>query len=200
MTSEHQWVGIDVSKKQLDIALYPSGTGFSVTNSNDGYEQLLRLLMPYAIDGIVLEATGGLERGAMQALEQGGYTPSRVSPDLARHFAKANGQKAKTDAIDAQLLAHFGAKLEPTPTPLPKAIAQELQALVTRRQQVVGLITSEKNRLSSCQQWVRESIETVINGLEQECKVLDERIETVAQQQADWPGQTHTQPESNFAK
>ena len=151
MTSEHQWVGIDVSKKKLDVALYPSGPSFEVTNNDDGYPQLLRLLTPYAIDGIVLEATGGLERDAMNALEQGGYTPSRVSPDLARHFAKANGQKAQTDAIDAQRLAQFGAKLELAPTPLPEAIAQELQALVTRRQQVVGLITSEKNRYAGYQ-------------------------------------------------
>ena len=186
MTSEPQWVGIDVSKKQLDVSLYPSGKGFSLTNNDSGYRTLLFELKPYIIDGIALEATGGLERGVMRALETHGYSSSRVSPDLVRHFAKANGQKAKTDAIDAHMLALFGAKLNPQPTPLPNAIAQELQALVTRRQQVVGLITSEKNRLSSCEQWVTESIETVIGSLEQELKVLEARIEAVAQQQADW--------------
>lgn len=142
-----QWFGIDVSQDHLDIAIYPQNSTWRVTNDEQGRAELVSKLAAYDIAGIVLEATGGLERAVMSELEAAGYQTRRVNPVQIRHcldalftsgdptsahrFAKAAGQLAKTDRIDALTSAHFGQSLQPAVTLLPDAQTRELQALVT---------------------------------------------------------------------
>ncbi len=181
-----QWIGIDVCKKNLDIAIHTQGRTFRVANNTSGQAELVLQLRNYEIEGIVLEATGGLERSVMAALELAGYQTRRVNPLQVRHFAKATGRLVKTDRIDAQMLAHFGKSLEPAITLLPDAQTQELQALVTRRQQVVEILTMEKNRLHSCESWIQESIKTVIAYLEAELQSLETRLAELSVQGSQW--------------
>ncbi|MGB8699315.1 MAG: IS110 family transposase [Thermosynechococcaceae cyanobacterium] len=185
-TNPSQWIGIDVSQDHLDIALHPGAITFRVTNDPVGQAELLETLSNYEIEGIVLEATGGLERTVMSTLENGGYQSRRVNPVKIRHFAKAAGKLAKTDRIDAAMIAHFGASLKPEVTPLPDPQTRELHALVTRRQQVVDVLTMEKNRLHSCEPWVRQSIETVISQLESELQSLETRLAALSTQRSAW--------------
>jgi transposase len=181
-----QWIGIDVSQDNLDIAIYPQNSTFRVTNDASGRAELVLKLAAYEIEGIVLEATGGLERAVMSELETAGYQPRRVNPVQIRHFAKASGKLAKTDRIDALMIAHFGQSLNPPVTLLPDAQTRELQALVTRRQQVVAMVTMEKNHLHSCETWVRSSIEATIAQLEAQLQELEARLAHVSTQRPQW--------------
>jgi transposase len=181
-----QWIGIDVSQENLDIAIYPQNSTFRVTNDGSGRAELVLKLAAYEIEGIVLEATGGLERAVMSELETAGYQPRRVNPVQIRHFAKASGKLAKTDRIDALMIAHFGQSLNPPVTLLPDAQTRELQALVTRRQQVVAMVTMEKNHLHSCETWVRSSIEATIAQLEAQLQELEARLAHVSTQRPQW--------------
>jgi transposase len=186
MSPSKQWIGIDISLAHLDVAVHPLNLNFRFTHNETGYVQLVEQISGYEIDGIVLEATGGYERSLMSALESAGYQTSRVNPAQVRYFAKAAGKLAKTDRIDAQMLAHFGESLRPVTTPLPDALTREMQALVTRRQQVVGLLTMEKNRLHSCEPWVRESIVSTIEHLESQIESLESRLAQVSAQRPEW--------------
>jgi transposase len=181
-----QWIGIDVSQDNLDIAIYPQNITWRVTNDASGRAELVLKLAAYEIAGVVLEATGGLERAVMSELEAAGYQTRRVNPVQVRHFAKASGQLAKTDRIDALTIAHFGQSLQPPVTLLPDAQTRELQALVTRRQQVVAMVTMEKNHLHSCETWVRSSIEATIAQLEAQLVELEARLASVSTGRPQW--------------
>src|SRR5919198_522293 len=141
------FVGIDVAKAQLDIALRPSGARWSVPNDTSGVTTLVDRLQALQPTLIVLEATGGLERAVTSALATAGLPVVVVNPRQVRDFARATGQLAKTDALDARALAHFADVIRPTPRPLPDAQTQELRALLGRRQQLIGIRTGEQNRL-----------------------------------------------------
>jgi transposase len=186
MTIEHQWVGIDISKTRLDVALHPSGTEFSVPHTESGRAELAQRINPYELSGIVLESTGGLERAVMADLETAGYLTCRVNPLHIRLFARAAGKLAKTDRLDAAMIARFGANLQPAITPLPDDLTRELQALVNRRQHIVEMMTMEKNRLHSCEIWVQDSIKTVIAALESHLAALETRLEQLSQQRPEW--------------
>jgi transposase len=181
-----QWVGIDVSQDNLDIAIHPQNSTWRVTNDLSGTAELVSKLAAHQIAGIVLEATGGLERAVMSELEAAGYQTRRVNPVQIRHFAKAAGKLAKTDRIDALMIAHFGQSLQPPVTLLPDAQTRELQALVTRRQQVVAMVTMEKNHLHSCETWVRSSIEATIAQLEAQLVELEARLASVSTGRPQW--------------
>jgi transposase len=181
-----QWIGIDVSQDNLDIAIHPQNMTWRVTNDTSGRAELVLKLAAYEIAGVVLEATGGLERAVMSELEIAGYQTRRVNPIQIRHFAKASGKLAKTDRIDALMIAHFGQSLHPPVTLLPDAQTRELQALVTRRQQVVAMVTMEKNHLHSCETWVRSSIEAIIAQLEAQLVELEARLASVSTQRPQW--------------
>ena len=142
------FVGIDVAKAQLDIALRPSGERWSVPNDPNGVTTFVERMQTLQPTLIVLEATGGLERLVTSALATAGLPVVVVNPRQARDFARATGQLAKTDALDARALAHFADVIRPTPRPLPDAQTQELRALVGRRQQLIGRRTAEQNRLA----------------------------------------------------
>src|SRR5262245_25553295 len=126
-------VGIDVAKAQLDIALRPSGERWTVPNDTGGVVTLVEQLQPLHPTLMVLEATGGLERVVTAALATAGLPVVVVHPRQARDFARATGQLAKTDALDAGALAHFADVIRPTPRPLPDAQTQALRALLGRR-------------------------------------------------------------------
>ena len=123
------FVGIDVAKAQLDIAVRPTGERWAVPNDPHGCATLVERLQALHPTLIVLEATGGLERAATAALATAGLPVVVVNPRQARDFARATGQLAKTDALDARALAHFADVIRPTPRPLPDAQTQELRAL-----------------------------------------------------------------------
>ena len=142
------FIGIDVAKAQLDIALRPSGERWAVPNETSGVTTLVEQLQARHPTLIVLEATGGLERLVASALATAGLPVVVVNPRQVRDFARATGQLAKTDALDARALAHFADVIRPTPRPLPDAQTQELRALLGRRQQLIGIRTAEQNRLA----------------------------------------------------
>lgn len=165
MTQPLIFVGIDVAKAQLDMALRPSGR-FVVPNNDSGITQLLARLAVEPPTLIVLEATGGVELPVTGALAAAGLPVVVVNPRQIRDFAKATGQLAKTDALDAQVLAHFADVVRPTPRPLPDIETQELAALVTRRRQLIEMLTAEKNRLASARQVIRKPLRAHITWLE----------------------------------
>ena len=158
------FVGIDVAKAQLDIALRPAGERWAVPNDASGIAPLVDRLQALHPTLIVLEATGGLERAATAALAAAGLPVVVVNPRQARDFARATGQLAKTDALDARALAHFADVIRPTPRPLPDAQTQELRALLGRRQQLIVMRTAEQNRLAGTSGRLRRTLRPISPG------------------------------------
>src|SRR6266550_9625040 len=128
-----QVVGIDVSKATLDVAIVPSGEVLQFANDADGTEELGKKLKSAAVDLVVMEATGGYETAVATALVAGGLRVAVVNPRQIRDFAKATGRLAKTDRIDAQVIAEFGRAIEPEIVRMPNEDARELEALLVRR-------------------------------------------------------------------
>jgi transposase len=171
------YVGIDVSKAALDVAQRPAQRAERYPNDAAGIAELvgrLHLLRPQLV---VLEATGGLERLVVAALALANLPVAVVNPRQVREFARAAGHLAKTDALDAAVLAHFAQALRPTPRPLPDAQQQALAALVERRQQLVGMLTAEKNRLRQALPAVRVKVAAHIAWLEQALQELDGELD-----------------------
>ena len=158
MESEERYVGIDVSKRQLDIAVLPDGTQWSVPNTPKGVEGLAARLSRLSPALAVVEATGGLERAMLDGLAAAGVPAALVNPRRVRDFAKASGRLAKTDRLDAAVLAQFGRLMQPEPRPAPDAPTRELEGLLERRRQVVAMLTAEENRLGQAQGAVRSAI------------------------------------------
>jgi transposase len=173
------FVGIDVAKAQLDIAVRPSGERWAVLNDANGVTTLVDWLQALHPTLIVLEATGGLERLVTSALATAGLPVVVVNPRQARAFARAPGQVAKTDALDARALAHFADVIRPTPRPLPDAQTQELRALLGRRQQLMSMRTAEQNRLTGTSGRLQTDIEAHITWLNARLAMLDNDLETV---------------------
>ena len=166
-------VGIDVSKAQLDIALRPTGQGWQVPNEDEGITMLVARLQAVEPTLIVVEATGGMELPVTLALAAAGLPVAVVNPRHTRDFAKATGQLAKTDALDARVLAHFAEAVRPVPRPLPEAQAQELSALLGRRRQLIERLTAEKNRLSAAPVGLRPRIQAHLHWLEHALRDVD---------------------------
>jgi len=148
MSTPPLFVGIDVSKAHLDVALRPTGTAFRLANSATGIAELVARLKPLAPTLIVLEATGGYELPAVAACLAAGLPIVAVNPRQARDFAKGVGKLAKTDPIDAAVLAHFAEAVRPPVRPQAPAERQALDALLTRRQQLIAIRVMETNRLA----------------------------------------------------
>ena len=144
MAEVTRFVGIDVSKAQLDVALGDNEGTFSIANDEHGIRELLKRLTPGA-DLVILEATGGLEVAVAGALATAGIAVAVVNPRQVREFARATGRLAKTDRLDAQVLARFGEAVKPPVRPLKDEQAQALEALVMRRSQLVAMLTAEKS-------------------------------------------------------
>lgn len=186
MVLEPQWVGIDVSKASLDVYLRPSGQAFQLPNGPDGLTELVERLEGVSVQQVILEATGGLEMAAAQTLQAQGLAVSVINPRQGRDFARASGKLAKTDRIDASVLAHFGAAMQPALSVLASSEQKALQEALTRRRQLVEMLTAEKNRQSQAQGKLRQRIETHLEWLQQGIKELDEEIEQLSQAQAQW--------------
>lgn len=170
------FVGIDVAKTQLAVATRPRGETWTVTNDPTGLMALVQRVRRLRPTLVVLEATGGLEMPVAGALAAGELPVAIVNPRQVRDFAKATGKLAKTDAVDAQVLAQFAEAVRPAVRPLPEAAAQELTAVVTRRRQLVEMLTAEKNRLSSAPAGLRTDIEAHIRWLEGRLSQLDDTL------------------------
>lgn len=181
-------IGIDVSKQHLDVAweglTHPADR---FDNNSEGIERLRDLLVRQAPTLIVLEATGGLERPLVAVLLEARLPLVVINPRQARDFARATGRLAKTDAIDAAILARLGRDLRPQVRPLPDRQTQELQELLARRRQIVALRTAESNRLGSARsKRVRQSIEALIEALDRQLKDLDGQLEALIQSCPAW--------------
>jgi transposase len=184
-----RWAGIDVSKMRLDVAVRPSGEAWQHPNDDIGIVALVTRLQELGVALIVLEATGGLERAAVAALALEGLPVVVVNPRQVRDFAKATGQLAKTDALDAAVLAHFAQAIHPAPRPLPDAHSQALTALVERRRQVVGMLTAEKNRRAQALPLVRPKIVAHLQWLERALAELDEELDQMLRASPVWRAQ-----------
>ena len=180
------FVGIDVAKAQLDIAVRPSGERWAVPNDAGGVVTLVERLQALHPTLIVLEATGGLERAATVALATTGLPVVVVNPRQARDFARATGQLAKTDALDARALAHFADVIRPTPRPLPDAQTQELRALLGRRQQLITMRTAEQNRFAGTSERLQADIKAHITWLNERLATLDNDLDTVLRSSPLW--------------
>lgn len=185
MPSAQVFVEIDVSKAQLDVALRPDGR-FSVSNDEAGFAQIIERLRVVSPALVVLEATGGLEIPLTGALAAAGVPVVVVNPRQVRDFAKATGKLAKTDALDAQVLAHFAEVMRPAPRPLPDEQTQMLAALLTRRRQLVEMLTAEKNRLASARKPIRKSLRAHIAWLERELQHTDADLADAIRQSPVW--------------
>lgn len=170
------YVGIDVSKRRLDVALRPEGAHWSVENTESGISDLLSRLKEVSPAVVVLEATGGYEVSVVGALATAGLPVAVVNPRQVRDFAKATGQLAKTDLLDAHVLAFFAEAVRPKPRPLQTEEAQVLENLLARRRQVVQMLVAEKNRLGSAREPVEKRVRAHILWLERELKRLDEEL------------------------
>ena len=166
MSESTVFVGIDVSKAQLDVAVRPGGIRFTVRNDDPGITTLVERVRELQPHLVVLEATGGLEVPLVSALAAAGLPLVVANPRQVRDFAKATGQLAKTDTLDAQILARFAETVRPTPRPLPEISTQELAAVLTRRRQLIDMLTAEKNRLGSAPRRIRKDIQAHITWLE----------------------------------
>jgi transposase len=162
-------IGIDVSQAQLDVAVHPTGEHWQATNDETGFGPLIDRLRALQPERIVLEATGGYELAVVAALGIASLPVVVVNPRQVREFARSIGRLAKTDTLDAQLLALFASRIQPTLRPLPDAATRELSGLLARRRQLVEMRTSESNRLAL-------SVEAVRGEIREHLRYLDKRI------------------------
>jgi transposase len=172
------FVGIDVGGEFLDVAYHGSDEHYRVANSADGISELIGRLMPLQPERVVLEATGKLERAVLEALCQAGLPGVAVNPKRVRDFAGSLAQKAKTDLIDARVIAHFAAAVKPPVRPLSDEQTQELQALVQRRTQLLEMLVEEKNRRLRAHKSSKASIDEHVRFLEQRIKDAERDIDT----------------------
>src|SRR2546426_4494116 len=170
------------------MALRPSGERWAVPNDASGVATLVDRVQTLHPTLIVLEATGGLEGAATAALATAGLPVVVVHPRQARDCARATGQLAKTDALDARALAHFADVIRPTPRPLPDAQTQELRALLGRRQQLIVMRTAEQNRLAGTSAYLAQDIEAHITWLNARLATLDHDLQTILPAHPLWPG------------
>ena len=181
-------VGIDVSKDTLDVAFEPAiRPPATYANTEQGRAELVALIGRQQPERVVLEATGGYERATVAALLQASLPAVVINPRQARDFAKATGQLAKTDALDAAVLALFGARVRPPVRALPDGQALALQELVARRRQLVKLHTAEVNRRDKAvAKPVRKSIDDVVALLEEQLKDLDGQMDELIRASEAW--------------
>jgi transposase len=171
-------VGVDVSKKSLEVYILPTGDSFELPNDQDGLDELADRLQKVRPTVVVLEATGGYERPAVAAIAAFGIAVAVVNPRQVRDFAKATGKLAKTDRIDALILARFAQDIRPTPKSPPNTEAREFSAIIARRRQVISMMSAEKNRLSiTDSKAVAKRIRAHIGWLEKELRRIDGDLE-----------------------
>lgn len=178
-------VGIDVSKERLDVA---SPNGLSQwPNTSEGHRQLVEFLAQWELQAVVLEATGGYERPIVAELAVAQLPVVVVNPRQVRDFARATGKLAKTDTIDAQVLVHFGEAVRPEQRPIPDEKQRELQQQLSRRRQIVGMLTAENNRMKQVSdKLVMRTIRAVQETLKKQLKQLDDELQRTIEQTPVW--------------
>lgn len=176
---EAYFVGIDVAKDRLDIAVWPDGGSFSESRDGDGLERLAARLAEIGPTLVVLEATGGYETIVACRLAAAGLPLAIVNPRQIRSFARAVGRLAKTDAIDAEIIARFAEAVRPAPRPLAGEQARRLGELVARRRQIVEMMTAERNRRALLtQDRLRKGIDRHLKLLQAELSAIESDIDT----------------------
>lgn len=170
------WIGIDVAKDRLAVCLWPPAKHFTFTNTAEGHTQLLALLHDQPVGNVLLEATGGYESALLRALQAAGHPATRINPRRARAFAEAMGKMAKTDPIDAALLARM-AELVQAPSLTPEPEREALRDLVQRREQLVQQRDDERRRLHQAHRpCVRDDLIEHIGHLRQRIRRIDQAI------------------------
>ncbi len=183
------FVGIDVSQDRLDLAVRPTGETRQVVYNPAGTEAMTEYLKELGPQLVVVEATGGLEMAVAAEMAAAGLPVVVANPRKVRAFARATGRLAKTDALDAQALAHYGETLRPQPRALPDAATRELKALVVRRRQLVEMITAERNRLRMATRRVRPRVQEHINWLKENLAELDQDLDDTIRSSPIWKDQ-----------
>lgn len=177
MSDVKRVIGIDVAKEKLDIASRPEKESWTIANREEKLSSLVDKFVKISPDLIVLEATGGLEIPVASALGAAGLPVVIINPRQIRDFAKATGKLAKTDRIDADIIAHFGESIKPEIRPLKDEQTQELAEILTRRRQLVDMLTAEKNRLPTVRTKIKKDIEKHIKWLEKRIKDCEGDLE-----------------------
>ena len=170
------FVGIDVSKDQLDVAVRPSGESWQAANTDLGIASLVKRLAKLQPTLVVLEATGRLESAAVSALALAGIPLAIVNPRQVRDFARSTGKLAKTDKLDAQILARFADAVRPEPRPLPDETQQRIDALLVRRRQLLGMITAERNRRRRAPTLTRAEIDEHVAWLQVRVEAIEDEL------------------------
>lgn len=187
MSAESLFVGIDVAKATLDVALGSEGELFQVANDESGIAELAQRLSRLGPELLVLEATGGYESGVAGALAGAGIPVAVVNPRQVRDFAKSIGVLAKTDRIDARILARFAEAVRPEPRSLPTPEAKELEGLLSRRRQLVDMLTMEKNRLAIASgDRLKRNIKKHIEWLEEALRRANDDIDKAIRNSPIW--------------
>lgn len=180
------FVGIDVSSQWFDVAVTSEMPSWQFPYTQDGIKDCIARLSLYDVALVVMEACGKLERPLARGLQQSGFSVAVVNPRNARHFARSIGQLAKTDALDARVLAQYAASIRPQPSVLPNADEESLQAVVTRRRQLVRMQAAEKNRLRRAAPQLVPSIRQHLEWLQQEIRRLDNQIRQLQKEHPVW--------------
>ena len=184
------YVGIDVSKERLDVAVLGEERVWQVDKTHEGISSLVQQMQELQPELIVVEATGGYQRSVVDALFVAGLAVAVVNPARVRQFARACGLLAKTDKLDAQVLAEFGQRVQPRRYAGKSEAGKQLSALLVRRRQVEEMLKAEQNRLRTISQSLRGSVERMIAILKEEKKRLDEQIRELMNEQKAWQEQT----------
>jgi transposase len=180
------FVGIDVSKDTVEVAVRPSGEYKGFANNDEGLADMVAWIEAFSITLVVLEATGGYEMGAARMLAGKNIPMAVVNPRQVRDFAKATGKLAKTDAIDARVIARFGEAVRPDPRVLKDEETLKLDALVARRRQLIEMHTAESNRLALAPSWTRHEIREHIDWLEHALDKVDDEIKKFLKNSPFW--------------
>ena len=170
-------VGVDVGKANLDIALHPSGQFYTIPNTEAHIRRFVRILKNYSIERIVVEASGRYEQALVQACDQAGLPIIIVNPISVRRYAQAIGVLAKTDRIDAQVIAQYAATLKPEFKPIPDKTSQKIKDLLVRRSQLLEMSTMEKNRLQILPKSLHRSIKSMLRMLQSQIETVTRQIE-----------------------
>lgn len=178
------YVGIDISRSTLDVAVYGDDKLRQYKNNPDGIEKLCSLMNKIKPALIVFEATGGYEMPLYIALDQAGLPAAPVNPRQVRDFARATGKLAKTDALDAMIIARFASALLPNPRPIPES--HEIKEIVARRNQLVNMIVAEKNRLHNTREKIKERIQAHIEWLEEELDSTNKELSQAIEANPEW--------------
>jgi transposase len=189
MNETVRYVGIDIAKGYLDVAVVPDGEGWRVAHDTAGLTVVVAGGLGLAPGLVVLEATGGWEVLLAGMLATAGVPVAIVNPRQVRDFARALGKLAKTDALDARVLALFAERVQPAPRTLPDEAAQALGALVTRRRQLLQMLTAEKNRLGIAPKALHKSLQRHIDWLKQELAEVDRELADAVRRSPLWRAQ-----------